>query len=92
MHKESKEHDLGTHANCLNLTHTQWASLKQGSLSLLQSKVRYPEVVESDSGAQDVPVHRNEVWHQGVDEEAGTVTVDVHAVLLQQLLLVSPAL
>lgn len=49
-------------------------------------------MVESDSGAQDVPVHRNEVWHKGVDKEAGTVAVDVHAVLLQQLPLMSPTL
>lgn len=29
---------------------------------------------------------------EGVDEESGPVSVDVHAVLLQQLLLVSPTL
>lgn len=52
----------------------------------------YPEVVEDDPGAEHVSVQSDQVRLQGVDEEPGAVPVDVHAVLLQQLLLVPPAL
>lgn len=52
----------------------------------------YPQVVESNSCAEDVSVQGNQVRLEGVDEEPGLVSVNVHAVLLQELLLLSPAL
>lgn len=51
----------------------------------------YPEVIKDDTGAENISIKGNEVWLEGVDEEAGPVSVDVHTVLLQELLLVSPA-
>lgn len=52
----------------------------------------YPEVIEDDSGAENISIESDQVRSEGVDEEPGPVSVDVHAVLFQQLLLVSPAL
>lgn len=49
-------------------------------------------MIEHNSGAQDVPVQRDQVRLEGLDEETGLVPVDVQTVALQQLLLVSPAL
>lgn len=51
----------------------------------------YPEVIKDDTGAENISIKGNEVWLEGVDEEACPVSVDVHTVLLQELLLVSPA-
>lgn len=52
----------------------------------------YPEVIEHNPRAQDVPVQRDQVRLEGFDEETGLVSVDVQTVALQQLLLVPPAL
>lgn len=52
----------------------------------------YPEVIEHNSRAEDVPVQGDQVRLEGVDEEPGLVSVDVQTVALQQLLLVPPAL
>lgn len=52
----------------------------------------YPEVIEDDPCAENISVECNQVRLEGVDEESSPVFVDVQAVLLQQLLLVSPAL
>lgn len=51
----------------------------------------YPEVIKDNTSAENISIKGNEVWLEGVDEEAGPVSVDVHTVLLQELLLVSPA-
>lgn len=51
----------------------------------------YPEVIEHDPRAQDVPVQGDQVRLEGSDEETGLVSVDVQTVALQQLLLVPPA-
>lgn len=48
-------------------------------------------MIENDPGAENVSIQSDQVWLEGVDKESGPVSVDVHAVLLQQLLLVSPA-
>lgn len=52
----------------------------------------YPEVIEHNSRAEDVPVQGHQVRLEGVDEEASLVSVDVQTVALQQLLFVPPAL
>lgn len=49
-------------------------------------------MIKDDSGAENVSIQSDQMRLKGADEEAGAVSVDVHAVLLQQLLLVSPAL
>ena len=49
-------------------------------------------MIEDNPGAENICIQSDQVWLEGVDEESGPVSVDVHAVLLQQLLLVSPAL
>lgn len=38
---------------------------------------QYPEVIEHNSRAQDVPVQRNQVRLEGFDEETGLVSIDV---------------
>lgn len=52
----------------------------------------YPEMVEDDPGAENISIEGDQVWLEGTDKEASLVSVDVHTVLLQQILLVSPAL
>lgn len=52
----------------------------------------YPEVIEHNSRAQDIPVQGDQVRLEGFNEETRLVSVDVQTVALQQLLLVPPAL
>lgn len=49
-------------------------------------------MIENHSCTEDVSVQGNQVWLERVDEESGLVSVNVHAVFVQELLLLSPAL
>lgn len=57
----------------------------------LSNLLSYPEVIKDDPSTEDISIESNQVWLERVDEETGLVSVDVHTVLLQQGLLVSPA-